>query len=152
MYVCRDHGRAEDAVQEAFISLWHSRASYRPDRGPVAAWLLTLVRHRAIDLARRNDKHAARRASEDRLDAHPATDDPDDVAATVARRADAGHLQALLSQLPAPQREVIQLAIYSQLTHSEIAEHLDVPAGTVKGRMRLGLEKLRDRVAQDAFG
>jgi RNA polymerase sigma-70 factor (ECF subfamily) len=144
-WVCRDAGRAEDAVQEAFISIWRSRMGYHPARGTPAAWLLTTVRHRAIDVVRRHTKHADRRVGERLLDPDPATD----VAELAATREEAHRLQDLLTQLPDAQREVIVLAFYGQLTHSEIATALDLPTGTVKGRMRLGLQKLRTHVERD---
>ncbi len=145
--VCRDDGRAQEAVQETFISIWATRQSYEQQRGKVAAWVLTIARHRAIDIARRNAPHAAHRASDERLHTLPA---PSNVSELVAGRAEAHDLLGLLAQLPDAQREVITLAFYGQLTHTEIAEHLHLPAGTVKGRMRLGLQRLRgdiDRVA-----
>ena len=145
--VCGDDGRAQEAVQETFISIWTTRESYEQQRGKVAAWVLTIARHRAIDIARRNAPHAAHRASDEHLHTLPA---PANVAELVAGRAEAHDLQGLLAQLPDAQREVITLAFYGQLTHTEIAEHLHLPAGTVKGRMRLGLQRLRgdiDRVA-----
>lgn len=145
--VCCDEGRAQDAVQEAFLSLWKSPTSYRPELGTFAAWLLTVVRYRAIDLARRNGTHAAHRASDDRLDELPARDD---VSEQVIQRDNADHLQTSLAQLPDDQQEVITLAYYGQLSHTEIAVQLDVPAGTVKGRMRLGLQKLRTNIEHAA--
>ena len=138
--VCRDDGRAQEAVQDGFLAVWKSRAGFRPQRGTVAAWLLTMVRHRAIDLARSNGKHAARRASDRQLDELPATDDPVE---DVVRRDDAQRLQEALARLPDAQAEVITLAYYGQLSHAEIAAQLSLPPGTVKGRMRLGLQKLR---------
>jgi RNA polymerase sigma-70 factor, ECF subfamily len=138
--VCRDEGRAQDAVQDGFLSVWKSRATYRARRGTVAAWLLTVVRHRAIDLKRRNEKHDAYRASDEELDVRFA---PDDVCAAAIKRDDADRLQASLALLPDVQHEVISLAFYDELSHTEIATRLDLPAGTVKGRMRLGLQKLK---------
>lgn len=138
--VCRDEGRAQDAVQEAFVSLWRSRTSYRPEQGTVGGWLLAVVRHRAIDLARSNGQHAARRASDFQLDELPAGDDPVE---TAVKRDDPQRLQEALAKLPDAQAEVITLAYYGQLSHTEIAAQLGLPPGTVKGRMRLGLQKLR---------
>lgn len=137
--VCRDDGRAQEAVQEAFISVWRSRASYE-DRGDVAGWVLTMARLRAIDAARRNGPHAARRANENLLQTARA---PERVAEHVAERAQARDLLSVLAQLPDAQREAITLAFYGQLTHLEIAAHLEVPLGTVKGRIRLGMQRLR---------
>ena len=141
--VCRDDGRADEAVQEAFISVWRSPASFRPDRGTVAAWLLAVVCHRAIDVARSHGNHVTHHAAEADLDARPAADD---VASDAIAHADARGLLDLLAELPDAQREVITLGFYGELSHREIAEHLSLPAGTVKGRMRLGLEKLRGDV------
>lgn len=141
--VCHDEARAEDAVQEAFISIWKSRASYLSQRGTVAAWLLTVVRYRALDIARRDRPHATHRASDDMLDAVPA---PGDVVEQAESRAGALRVRLALARLPQAQREVIALAFYGQLSHTEIATRLGLPDGTVKGRMRLGLQKLRGDV------
>jgi RNA polymerase sigma-70 factor, ECF subfamily len=138
--VCRDDGCAQEAVQDGFLSVWNSRAHYHPQQGTVAAWLLTVVRYRAIDIARRNEKHLSRRASGDHLEDRGVVDDPFE---TAAERDDAQRLQASLALLPDAQAEVITLAYYGQLSHTEIAAQLGLPTGTVKGRMRLGLQKLR---------
>jgi len=144
--VSHEDSRAQDAVQEAFLSIWKRRTSYRPQRGSVAAWLLTVVRHRAIDIARLNGKHVAGRAGEAELQGHPA---PEDVAETAIRRDDADRLMASLALLPEEQQAVITLAYYGQLTHAEIATQLGLPPGTVKGRMRLGLQKLQHTIARE---
>lgn len=114
-------------------------ASYHAQRGTVAASLLTVVRYRAIDLERQHAKHATRRASDDQLRDHPASDD---VSQQVINREVAERLHASLALLPDAQQEVITLAFYGQLTHTEIATQLGIPPGTVKGRMRLSLRKL----------
>ncbi len=137
--VCHDRDCAEDAVQDAFVSMWSSRATYEPGRGSVVGWAMTIVRHRAIYLARRRsaaglDEGAAR------LDDQPAIDD---VPMDFALRAETEELTALLARLPPTQREVIRLGFFEGLTHEEIASRLALPPGTVKGRMRLGLTKLR---------
>jgi RNA polymerase sigma-70 factor (ECF subfamily) len=144
--VCRDDGCAQDAVQEAFLSVWNSRSSYRAQQGTVAAWLLTVARHRAIDLARRDAKHR-RRANEDALDRLRA---PDEVCEDAIKREEADRLKASLALLPDAQQEVITLAFYGQLSHTEIATRIGLPPGTVKGRMRLGLQKLRASIEQTA--
>jgi RNA polymerase sigma-70 factor (ECF subfamily) len=139
--VCRDEGRAEEAVQDAFSSVWRSRAgAYRSQRGTVAAWLMAVVRYRALDAERRNVKHATHRAEEAMIAFQPVAGE---LGEQQAARTDAAGLQAVLKGLPYLQREVITLAFYGQLTHAEIATHLELPSGTVKGRMRLGLQKLR---------
>jgi RNA polymerase sigma-70 factor (ECF subfamily) len=144
--VCREEGLAEEAVQDAFSSVWRSQAgAYRSQRGTVAAWLMAVVRYRALDAERRNVKHAAHRAEEAMIELLPAAGD---LGEQQAARTDAAGLQAVLKRLPYLQREVITLAFYGQLTHAEIATHLKLPSGTVKGRMRLGLQKLRADIEQ----
>ena len=136
---CRDDGQAEEAVQEAFGSIWKTRATYEPRIGTVAPWVLSVVRYRAIDIARRNGPHVANQAS----DVLHTICAPDRVADEVVAGAQARDVLRLLAELPDAQREVLTLAFYGHLTHSEIAAHLGLPAGTVKGRMRLGLQRLR---------
>jgi len=137
--VCGDDGRAQEAVQEAFISIWRTRASYEDYRS-VAGWVLTVARNRAIDVARRNEPHAVHRAGDDRLDSVPAAGT---IAERVASDDQARRLLSALCKLPDAQREVVVLAFYGQLTHTEIAAHLELPLGTVKGRLRLALNRLR---------
>ena len=138
--VCHDDGLAQEAMQDGFLSVWISRANYRPQQGSVAAWLLTVIRHRAIDVARRDSRHASRRAVEHGAIALVSVSDPLELA---VERDDAQRLRASLALLPDAQAEVITLAYYGQLSHTEIAAHLGLPTGTVKGRMRLGLQKLQ---------
>jgi RNA polymerase sigma-70 factor, ECF subfamily len=144
--VCGDDGRAQEAVQEAFISIWRTRANYENHRS-VAPWVLTVARNRAIDIARRNKPHALHRADDDRLDDVPAAGI---IAEQVASDDQARRLLSALSRLPDAQREVITLAFYGQLTHNEIAAHLKLPLGTVKGRMRLALSRLRGDITDVA--
>ena len=138
--ICHHAPAAEDAVQEAFVSIWRNRSRYQPRRGAVGAWVLAIVRNRAIDATRHHAKHSRRREDATPLEYHPAAADVDGE----TQAADEGRrLRALLVALPAAQREVITLAFYGELSHSEIATHLRLPAGTVKGRMRLGLRQLQ---------
>lgn len=138
--VC-DASRAEDAVQEGFLSIWRSRESYRPESGSFQAWSMRIVRNRAIDAARRD---AARPPLAD-SDHHDPEDTPAPTAVEqdVIARDEADGLRGALKRLPDEQAEVIALAYYGELTHTQIAKQLSIPSGTVKGRMRLGLEKLR---------
>jgi RNA polymerase sigma-70 factor (ECF subfamily) len=145
--VCRDDGRAEEALQEAFSSIWKTRTTYDSRVGTVAPWVLTVVRHRAIDIARNSGLHVAHRTNDDILHTVGAADS---VVDGVVAGAQARDLLSLLARLPDAQREVITLACYGQLTDSEIAAHLGLPAGTVKGRMRLGLQRLRDGIQHAA--
>jgi RNA polymerase sigma-70 factor, ECF subfamily len=137
--VCGEDGRAEEAVQEAFVSIWRSAATYETSRGAVAGWLLTVVHRRALDVVRADTTHANHRADADGIELHPVSG----VAERVVDRDDATRLGNQLGWLPDVQREVIALAFYGQLSHAEIAAQLQLPEGTVKGRMRLGLQKLR---------
>ena len=139
--IARDIPLAQDIVQEAFLSLWRSRARYDPEQGAVASWLLGIVRNRAIDGLRRQGRHDSRRAGQYVEGQVAATDD---VSAAIGDRDRATRLRAALDRLPVAQRDVITLAYYGELTHTEIASRLDLPEGTVKGRMRLGLAKLRE--------
>jgi RNA polymerase sigma-70 factor, ECF subfamily len=137
-------GAAEDVVQEAFISLWRSGARYEPARGSVRTWVLAVVRHRAIDALRRGGRHDRHRASdegiEERFEAKERTD------AQAARREEATEVRAALATLPPDQCRAIELAYFGGFSHSEIANMLETPIGTVKGRIRLGLEKLRGQL------
>jgi len=134
-------GPAEDVVQEAFLSIWRAGARYDHTRGSVRTWVLGVVHHRAIDVLRRNLRHDERRASDEGLEDRFEAPDRTDVAA--ARRQEAAEIRDALAALPAEQSKVIELAYFGGFSHSEIASMLHTPVGTVKGRIRLGLEKLR---------
>lgn len=138
--VCRDGASAEEAVQETFIAIWKTRANYENQVGKVAAWVLTVARHRSIDVARRRGRDAEHLMSDEALEHVGA---PGGVAEQAVARDQTRTVLDLLAALPEAQREVIMLGFYGQLSHSEIAAHLGLPAGTVKGRMRLGLQRLR---------
>ena len=137
---------AEDISQEAFLSIWRSRLRYSSDRGSVRTWVLGIVHHRAIDALRRNLVHERRRTSaeglEERLEAPELTD------VEVARRDEAREVRSAIETLPSEQSRVVDLAYFGGFTHSQIAEMLETPIGTVKGRMRLGLEKLRRELVE----
>lgn len=139
--VCGNQGRAEEAVQEGFLSMWLSRAGYRESSGSVRSWAMTIVRRRAIDLARRN--HRADHAEIAGPRPLEGVQAPGDLANDHEARCEADALRATIARLPEPQAEVLVLAFYGGLTHTEIAKRLDLAPGTVKGRMRLGLKKLR---------
>jgi RNA polymerase sigma-70 factor, ECF subfamily len=137
---------AEDVTQDAFLSLWRSGARYDRARGSVRTWVLGIVHHRAIDALRRATVHDKRRAGdegiEERFEARERTD------VEAARREEAGTVRGALSELPADQSQVIELAYFGGFTHTEIADMLDAPVGTVKGRMRLGLKKMRGALGE----
>jgi RNA polymerase sigma-70 factor, ECF subfamily len=138
--VCHEREGAQDAVQDAFLSIWRSSATYQASQGPVAGWTMSIVRHRAIYLTRRRALLSAHNDGPARLEDQPAKDD---LPADFAIHAEAEKLAELLRMLPAAQQEVIRLGFFEELTHQEIALRLALPPGTVKGRMRLGLNKLR---------
>ncbi|HWW89285.1 MAG TPA: sigma-70 family RNA polymerase sigma factor [Solirubrobacteraceae bacterium] len=139
--MCGRPALAEDVVQEAFLSLWRSGARYDPARGSVRSWVLSVVHNRAIDAFRREAVKESRDVRDDRLVER--TPSLRLTHSEVERRDDAQQVRSALGELPVEQRQVIELAYFGGFTHSQIAETLGLPAGTVKGRMRLGLTKMR---------
>jgi RNA polymerase sigma-70 factor (ECF subfamily) len=140
--MCGRRALAEEVVQDAFLSLWRSAGRYDPSRGSVRSWVLTVVHNRSVDTFRREIVRGEDRSEYDDSIAEqlPARDDTD---AEVERREDATRVRRALTDLPSDQRRVIELAYFGGYTHSEIAGIEGLPPGTVKGRMRLGLTKLR---------
>ncbi len=139
--IVADRVLAEDVTQEAFLSVWRSSHLYRPERGSVRAWVLGITHHRAIDAVRRRATQARVKAAEqNRVERLPAGDLTE---AAVISRDDTRTTRDALQTLSGDQRRAIELAYFAGLSHTEIAAKLDVPLGTVKGRIRLGLEKLR---------
>ena len=135
-----DRASAEDVVQEAFLGAWRNAARYTGARGSVKTWLLSIVHHRAIDAIRRRRPTAELPETEGALPAPLVMPDTwVEISATLDRDA----VRAALHTLPAVQRNAIELAYFGGLTQTEIAERTGVPLGTVKGRMRLGLDGLR---------
>jgi RNA polymerase sigma-70 factor, ECF subfamily len=136
-----DRAAAEEISQIAFLSAWRTTGRFDRNRGSVRTWMLSIVRNRAIDALRRDQVHQRRRAPEppeaDELTAPERTDHE------AARREEARAVQGSLRELPSDQSRVIELAYYGGFTQSEIAELLEVPLGTVKSRMRRGLDGLR---------
>jgi RNA polymerase sigma-70 factor (ECF subfamily) len=141
-----DRVTAEDVSQEAFLSIWRSRLRYQPERGSVRTWLLGIVHHRAIDALRRNVVHERRRSRVEGLEERQEAPELTDV--EVARREEARNVRSALEALPEEQCRVIELAYFGGFSHTQIAEMLKMPIGTVKGRMRLGLEKLRRHLVE----
>jgi RNA polymerase sigma-70 factor, ECF subfamily len=145
-----DRSGAEDVTQEAFLSIWRSSARYDPARGSVRSWTLGIVRNRAIDALRRASGPAPKLDLDDEvlLEGRAAAELTD---SEVIRRDVAERVRGALGELPQEQSQVIALAYFGGFSHSEIASMLGAPLGTIKGRMRLGLEKLRDTLA-DGLG
>jgi RNA polymerase sigma-70 factor (ECF subfamily) len=142
-----DRSIAEDVTQEAFLSVWRSGARFDAARGSVRTWTLGIVRNRAIDALRRAAGSAPKLDFDDEavLESQPAAELTDSEA---IRRETSRRVRGVLRELPREQVEVIGLAYFGGFTHSEIAEMLGMPLGTVKGRMRLGLEKIRLALAE----
>src|SRR3954463_9401730 len=135
---------AEEVVQEAFLALWRANARYDRARGSVRTWVLGIVHNRAIDALRRGMVHDRRRASDEGIEERFAAGERTEV--EVARRDEAREVRTALDTLPADQLRVIEMAYFGGFSHSEIAAMLEAPIGTVKGRMRLGLAKMRDQL------
>jgi RNA polymerase sigma-70 factor (ECF subfamily) len=142
-----DRGAAEDVTQEAFISIWRSGARFDPTRGSVRAWMLSVVRNRAIDALRSRAGKAPKLTLDDEaiLEQRPADELTEEEA---MRHETASEVRGALGHLPGEQSKVIELAYFGGFSQSEIARMLGVPLGTVKGRMRLGLEKIRGELAE----
>lgn len=142
--MCSRRAIAEEVVQEAFLSVWRSRLHFDSRRGSVRAWLLGIVRNRAIDVLRQSVAYrlaeVGERPAEELLEAREHTD------GEVGRRERARELRTAIEGLPPEQSRVIALAYYGGYTHVEIATMLNTPVGTVKGRMRLGLRKMAGSV------
>ena len=142
--MCGRQAIAEDVTQEAFLAIWRSGARYERTKGSVRTWVLGIVHHRAVDSLRRNDVHARRRAGEEGLE--ESLEATERTEAQAIDNEAARELRGALEGLPHEQRRVIELAYFGGFTHVEIASMLEEPVGTVKGRMRLGLKKLRDHL------
>jgi RNA polymerase sigma-70 factor, ECF subfamily len=142
-----DRGAAEDCIQEAFMSVWRSGARFDRTRGSVRSWTLSIVRNRAIDQLRSKAGKAPKLTFDDDaiLESRPAEGLTEEEA---MRQETATEVRGALSQLPDDQAKCIQLAYFGGFSQSEIASMLNVPLGTVKGRMRLGLEKIRGELAE----
>ena len=141
--ILRDEALAQDAVQEAFLGVWRNADRFLAERAKASTWILTLVHRRAVDLVRREDVRRAEPLERAPEPAGPTTAE-DEASLGFQRRL----VQQALSQLPAEQREALELGYYGGLTQRELAERLDQPLGTIKSRMFAGLARLRDLLDQ----
>ena len=132
---------SEDLTQNAFIKIWRGAPSYRAGRGGVRTWILSIVRNQGKDQLR---YHASRRRTRDKVEASAARSLPSEAFAETWRNSQRDRVREALNTLPYEQLKILELAYFSGYTHVEIADLLGLPLGTVKGRMRLGLKKLRD--------
>jgi RNA polymerase sigma-70 factor, ECF subfamily len=139
--MCGQRALAEDIVQEALLSMWRSGARYDRSRGSVRTWLLGIVHNRAIDALRRRSVRDRGLVDEEGIEERLAAPERTDL--EFAKREEAREVRDALEQLPDEQSRVIKLAYFGGLTHVQIASMLDMPVGTIKGRMRLGLAKMR---------
>lgn len=137
--VLRDPAMSEEVTQEVFMELWATADRFDPHRGGVATWVTTMARRRAVDRVRSEQAHRRRM---DREAALAVTNAPYAPEETVVLASNADDLRRALFDLPDDQRQVIELAFLDGHSHTAIAEHLDVPLGTVKGRVRSGLKRL----------
>ncbi len=142
-----DAQAAEDVTQEAFLSIWRSGARFDAARGSVRSWTLGVVRNRSIDALRRQAGNAPKLNFDDDATLE-AQESPELTDSEAIRRETARRVRGAMSELPEEQSEVIGLAYFGGFSHSEIANMLSMPLGTVKGRMRLGLEKIRLSLAE----
>lgn len=138
-----DAQAAQEVTQEVFEAIWRGARAYAPGRGSARTWILAMAHHKSVDAMRRQRV----RASEPLSEAHP---DDADVVALAMRAVEGAAVRAALATLSEAQRAVVVLAYYGGYTQQEIARRLGVPLGTVKTRIRDGLQKLRDRLTAAA--
>lgn len=145
--VVNDRGRAEDVVQDAFLSVWRKAGSYSVARGSVKTWLTSIVRNRAIDVVR------ARRESDgdDEAVLLGLRDSSPSIIEQVTASLDRDTVRAAITVLPVEQRSAIAMAYFEGRSHSEIAGMTGLPLGTVKSRIRLGMHRLRDELVGIGF-
>src|ERR687884_2182610 len=132
---------SEDLAQDAFLKVWRSASSYRAERGSVRTWILSIVHNRGIDQLRSN---ASRRTTQEKIEASAPRSQPSEAFAETWRNTQREQVREALGTLPPEQLKILELAYFSGYTHVEISDLLSLPLGTVKGRMRLGLKKIRD--------
>lgn len=139
--VTNDGTAAEDVVQEAFVSLWKQAPRFDPARGQVRSWLLTIVHHKAVDAVRRRAGQRERNLPVGAADFIAAQGTPGE---RVEQTMDAEAVREAVRRIPEDQRRTVEMAYFMGMTHIEIAERMSVPLGTVKSRLRIGLEKMRE--------
>lgn len=140
MRVLGDPARAEDAVQEVFLNLWHRAATFDAERGSIRAWLLTSVRNRCIDYLR--GRGSRERREQELSPEVEYVQSPSDPWRAVSLSLERAAVRDAMASLPTEQRQVVEMAYFGGYSHTEIAQMSRVPLGTVKGRMRLALEKM----------
>ncbi|MEO7104168.1 MAG: sigma-70 family RNA polymerase sigma factor [Gemmatimonadaceae bacterium] len=141
-HLLKDADGAEDVVEESFWQVWQRASSYDPSRGTVRSWLLTIGRSRALDRLRSRKRNPEEVAADLSIIRDPGSDPAQDAEGAERRQL----VYAALVDLPEEQRLALELAYFRGLSQSEIAEFLGEPLGTIKTRMRLGMQKLRDKL------
>ncbi len=141
--VLRDQALAEDAVQEAFLTVWRTASRFMPEKGRASTWILTLVHRRAVDAVRREQR---RRADSLELATEPSS--VEGVEEDAWLRLQRERVQEALRRLPDAQREALELAYYGGFSQSELAERLGQPLGTIKSRMFAGLARMRELLGE----
>ena len=150
--ILRDPVAAEDIVQDAFLSIWRKASSYQAQSGSVQSWIQAIVRNRSIDKIRASvhrDYQWSPLQLENEQD--PPSEEPG-VWEQAWQSEQHRIICEVMEQIPQEQRTVIELAYFGGLTHAEIAEQYQIPLGTVKGRMRLGLQKMKSLLAERGLG
>jgi RNA polymerase sigma-70 factor, ECF subfamily len=137
--IVNDRAAAEDVVQDAFLGVWRAAGSYDMSRGTLRNWLLSVVHNRAIDRVR----GTARIRREAQFEAIERSAEVPDAWEAISLELERQQIREAFARLPDAQRRTLELAYFGGYTHVEIARQMDVPLGTVKGRMRIGLEKMR---------
>lgn len=141
-----DRWEAEEVIQDVFSYLWRKPESFSPKKGKLSSWLLVITRNRSIDRYRSRKRRLDRGEYDETL-----AQKPDfsliDGATEATQNDERSHLQNAFGDLPKEQRQVLELSYFKGLNHQEISDHLLLSLGTVKSRIRLGIEKLRNSLA-----
>lgn len=139
--IVQDRGAAEEVTQDVFLRCWRNLDRYQPSQGSLVSWLLSIAHNRAIDeLRSRRGKDARREISDEALQPQAQIDPGYDEALL------RNEVRQALGDLPPAQREVVELVFWGDMTRREVAEHLQLPLGTVHTRLRLGMDKLRENL------
>jgi RNA polymerase sigma factor (sigma-70 family) len=146
--VVRQSFIAEEIVQEAFLAAWRNAEGYREGRGSVRSWLMTMVHHRAVDAVRREESQRRRAEDAQAGDVLAVEDPADAVVAQLGLPEERRAVRAALADLPAEQRQVIELMYFDGLSQSKVSERLGLPLGTVKSRSLLGMRRLRSSLIE----
>ena len=136
-------------MQDAFVSVWKQSGRFDPSRGQVKSWLLTIVHHKAVDAVRRRTNRSERALPEGPEEFVATHGSPEQIAEMTM---DAAAVRAAVAAVPEDQRRTIEMAYFEGLTHVEIADRMGVPLGTVKSRLRIGLEKMKESLRLKVLG